>query len=76
MDEAKQILERIVDVIVKDRQVNEVHGPDGEPLSSIWYKSEAPLMWNAGMVLYAHQVYEKHLQDSTNILSVLDGVAG
>jgi len=73
MDDAKQVLERIVEVIVRDRQVNEVHGPAGDPLSSIWYKSEAPLTWNAGMILYAHQVYERHLQANGNILSVLEG---
>lgn len=73
MDEAKQVLERMVDVVVKDRQINEVHGPDGEPLSSIWYKPEAPLTWNAGMILYAHQVYEKHLQADAGILSILEG---
>jgi len=75
MEEAKQILESIVDVIVEDRQVNEVHGPDGKPLSSIWYKSEAPLTWNAGMILYAYQIYEKHLLKNTNILSLLEGAS-
>lgn len=71
MEQAAQILERIVDVIVKDRQVHEVHGPDGEPLSSFWYKSEAPLTWNAGMVLYAQQIYEKQQRMDENVLSVL-----
>ena len=71
MEQATKILERIVDVIVKDRQVHEVHGPDGEPLSSFWYKSEAPLTWNAGMVLYAQQIYEKQQRMDENVLSVL-----
>jgi hypothetical protein len=75
MEDAKQILERIVDVIVRDRQVNEVHSSDGKPLSNIWYKSEAPLTWNAGMILYAHQVYEKHLKSNASILSVLEGAS-
>ena len=74
MEQAQEVLERIVNVIVRDRQVNEVYGPDGEPLSSFWYKSEAPLTWNAGMVLYAYQVYEKQLQAETNILSLLEGI--
>jgi GH15 family glucan-1,4-alpha-glucosidase len=74
MEQAQQILKRIADVIVRDRQVNEVHGPDGKPLSSLWYKSEAPLTWNAGMLLYAYQIYEKQLQAETNILSLLEGV--
>ena len=75
MEEAAQILKRIVDVIVKDRQVHEVHGRDGEPLSSFWYRSEAPLTWNAGMILYAHQVYEKQQRVDDSILSMLDGKA-
>jgi len=76
MDQAEQVLERIVNTIVKDRQVNEVHGPNGEPLSSIWYKSEAPLTWNAGLILYAHQVYEKQLLTAdTNVLPALEGAA-
>ena len=57
MDEAQNTLERIVDVIVKDGQINEVHGADGKPLKSFWYSSEAPLTWNAGMLLYAYTVY-------------------
>ena len=75
MEEAALILKRIVDVIVKDRQVHEVHRRDGEPLSSFWYKSEAPLIWNAGMILYAHQVYEKQRRVDDSILSMLDGKA-
>ena len=75
MDQAGQVMERIANTIVKDRQVNEVHGPDGEPLSSLWYKSEAPLTWNAGMILYAHQIFEKNLHADTDVLSVLEGIA-
>lgn len=69
MEQAGLLLERIVNVIVKDRQIHEVHGPDGEPLSSVWYKSEAPLTWNAGMVLFAHQVYEMRLHETGGIPS-------
>jgi len=72
--EAEQVLERIVDVVVKDQQVNEVHGPDGEPLSSLWYKSEAPLTWNAGMILYAQQIYEKHIQSAASSMPFSGGV--
>jgi glycogen debranching enzyme len=73
-EQAQQVLQGIVDVIVKDQQVNEVHGPDGNPLSSIWYKSESPLTWNAGMVLYAFQIYEKQFHEGSGILSKLDGI--
>jgi glycogen debranching enzyme len=74
MEQAQEVMERIINVIVQDRQVNEVHGPDGGPLSSYWYKSEAPLTWNAAMILYAFQVYEKQLQAETNFLSLLEGI--
>lgn len=70
LERAQEILERITDVIVRDHQVNEVHGPDGEPLNSIWYKSESPLMWNAGMLLYAYKVLENQIEAETNILSL------
>jgi hypothetical protein len=74
MDQAKEVMERIVEVIVRDRQVNEVYGPDGKPLSSFWYKSEAPLTWNAAMVLYAYQFYEKQLHADESLLSLLEGI--
>ncbi len=73
-EQAQHVMERIVDVIIKDRQVNEVYGPNGEPLSSFWYKSEAPLTWNAGMILYAYQIYKKQYQANANILSLLEGI--
>ena len=74
IEQAQQILERIDDVIIRDRQVNEVHGLDGNPLSNIWYKSEAPLTWNAGMILYAHQIYEKNLQSAASSMPIVEGV--
>jgi hypothetical protein len=58
VEAARQLLTRIAEIIVRDRQVNEVHGPTGEPLSSTWYKPESPLAWNAGMVIYAFHVFE------------------
>jgi GH15 family glucan-1,4-alpha-glucosidase len=74
MDEAQRLITRITEIIVRDRQVNEVYGPDGKPLSSAWYKSESPLTWNAGMVLYAYKIFETQPRAETNILSVLDGI--
>lgn len=71
MEEAARVMERIVDVVVRDRQVHEVHGPDGHPLSSAWYKSEAPLTWNAGMILHAARVFEERQREDTDILSIL-----
>ncbi len=68
-EEAHAILSRIAEVIVRDQQVHEVYGPDGKPLSSFWYKSESPLSWNAGMVVYAYYVLEYFMEPKTDIVS-------
>jgi GH15 family glucan-1,4-alpha-glucosidase len=68
-DEAHGILSRIAEVIVRDQQVHEVYGPNGKPLSSFWYKSESPLSWNAGMVVYAYYVLEQFIESKTDIVS-------
>lgn len=70
IDEAHGILSRIADVIVRDEQVHEVYGPDGKPLSSFWYRSESPLTWNAGMVVYAYYVLE-YFMKKTDIVSLV-----
>jgi GH15 family glucan-1,4-alpha-glucosidase len=70
-DRAKKLLEGLADVIVRDQQINEVHGRNGKPLSSFWYKSEAPLIWNAGMVVYACRMYEHRFPTGNNLLSML-----
>ena len=70
IDEAHGILSRIADVIVRDQQVHEVYGPDGKPLSSFWYRSESPLTWNAGMVVYAYYVLE-YFMKKTDIVSLV-----
>ncbi|MFT3894483.1 MAG: hypothetical protein QM730_22870 [Anaerolineales bacterium] len=70
-EHAKKLLECLVDVIVRDRQINEAHGPDGKPLGSFWYKAEAPLIWNAGMVIYACHVYEQKFPTGNTMLSLL-----
>jgi len=59
METAKELLSRISAVIVRDKQIHEVYGKDGEPMASIWYKSEAPLTWNAGMFIYACKYFEE-----------------
>ena len=71
MDEAQELINRITEVIIRERQLNEAHGLDGKPLSSIWYKSESPLSWNAGMVLYAYKVFESHPRVEKSVLSLL-----
>lgn len=76
MDQAQTLIDRIVDVIIRDRQVNEVYGPDGNPLESLWYKSESPLTWNAGMVLYAYKVFEDQQNPATSFLARISEMAG
>ncbi len=59
--EAETLLWQISKVIVRDEAVHEVYTPYGHHLNSLWYTSEAPLTWSAGMVVYAHHVYQRHL---------------
>ena len=62
---ARELLSRIAAIIVRDKQINEVYGSNGEPMSSFWYKPEAPLTWSAGMFLYAC----KYIDDIATSLS-------
>ena len=71
LEEAQQLVTRILKVIVQDRQVNEVHAPNGKPLSSMWYTAEAPLTWNAGMIIYACHIFESKRQEEHKLLSAL-----
>lgn len=66
---AQEILSQMTAVIVRNKQIHEVYGTNGEPLASIWYKPEAPLTWSAGMFIYACRFFEeasanasKHIQ--------------
>ncbi len=68
LSEAEALLGRISKVIVRDGAVHEVYDPEGHYLSTFWYTSEAPLTWSAGMVVYAHYVYRRHVAgQATNI---------
>ena len=53
MDEARDLLDRMARVIVREGEVHEVYAPSGKFISTLWYTSEAPLTWSAGMFLYA-----------------------
>jgi GH15 family glucan-1,4-alpha-glucosidase len=72
MEEAQNVVTRMLGVIVRDRQVHEVHAPSGRPLSSIWYTPEAPLTWNAGMVIYACHFFESKRQEERSLLSLFN----
>ena len=71
LEAAQKLVSRILNVIEKDRQVNEVHGLNGKPLSSMWYTSEAPLTWNAGMVIYACRIFESKKQEQHKLIASL-----
>ena len=72
LEKAQELVERILAVIVRDRQVHEVHASNGKPLSSIWYTPEAPLTWNAGMVLYACHLFESKKQETHGLSSLFN----
>jgi GH15 family glucan-1,4-alpha-glucosidase len=61
IEEAQNVLSKAAEIIVRDQQIHEVYGPDGRPMSSLFYTSEAPLTWNAGMIIYAFHVIEKYV---------------
>jgi len=70
LEDAQKLVTRVLEVVVRDRQVNEVHAPSGKPLSSRWYTPEAPLTWNAGMIVYACHIFDSKQQEQRNILSL------
>jgi GH15 family glucan-1,4-alpha-glucosidase len=53
VDEARDLLDRMARVIVRDGEVHEVYAPSGRYISTLLYTSEAPLTWSAGMFVYA-----------------------
>jgi hypothetical protein len=72
IEEAQKLLTRVLEVIVRDRQVHEVHAPSGAPLSSMWYTPEAPLTWNAGMVIYACDMFESKRREEHRLLALFN----
>lgn len=60
-EEAEMLLYRMGRVIARDGVVHEVYGLDDQHLSTRWYMSEAPLTWNAGMVVHAWHVLQRHI---------------
>lgn len=57
-DQANALLQRMYQIICRDGIVHEVYGRNGKPLATFWYTAEAPLTWNAGMIIYAQQQLE------------------
>jgi hypothetical protein len=72
LDESRETYARMAGIIVRDRQIHEVYAPNGKPLSNFWYKSESPLTWNAGMIVYAYFVLDQLMKSKTGIVSIVD----
>lgn len=66
LEEARELIYRMSRVIVRDGAVHEVYAPNGRFASNLWYTSEAPLTWSAGMYVYASQVYRRHTGKDPN----------
>jgi GH15 family glucan-1,4-alpha-glucosidase len=64
LEQANELFRRISEVIVRDGIVHEVYGQNGRFLSTRWYTSEAPLTWNAGMVVYAYHILQAEAQEA------------
>lgn len=61
LEEARDMLYNMSRVIVRDGAVHEVYQPNGHYASNLWYTSESPLTWSAGMFIYAYHVYQRHV---------------
>ncbi len=59
--EANELIARMSKAIVQDGVVHEVYGKNGRFLSTFLYTSEAPLTWNASMVIYAFSICKEKL---------------
>lgn len=51
--EAKSELERIAELIVRDNTVHEIYTPEGKPYKQMFYTSEHPFAWSAGLFIWA-----------------------
>ena len=62
-EEARELIYNMSRVIVRDGAVHEVYAPNGAYASTLWYTSESPLTWSAGMFVYAYNVFRRYLND-------------
>jgi len=61
LEEARELIYNMSRVIVRDGAVHEVYAPNGAYASTLWYTSESPLTWSAGMFVYAYNVLRRYL---------------
>ena len=67
---AQELLSRLSTIIVRDMQIHEVYARNGQPMTSLWYKPEAPLTWNAGMFIYACKFFEEANTPALNLIHI------
>jgi len=58
--EARETLERLAHIIIRDKIVYEVYENDGSIVNRSLYKSERPFAWSAGLFLEALSVYRSN----------------
>lgn len=68
LEEARKILDRLANVIVRDNTVHEVYETNGSHFSNIVYTSESPLTWSAGMIIYAFRLYHRRFHGQKGAL--------
>ena len=66
LEEASQLLDRLATVIVRDKTVHEVYETNGQHFSNLFYTSEAPLTWSAGMMVYAFRRFHRKLHEKSD----------
>jgi glycogen debranching enzyme len=59
-EEARELMEKISELIERFGTVYEVYGKDGKPVKRLIYRSERPFAWSSGLFVYAHtEIYGK-----------------
>lgn len=53
-EEAEETVERMLNIVDRDRTVYEVFDEQGSPLRTNLYQSEGPFSWSAGLMLHAY----------------------
>lgn len=59
-EDAKEILENISEVILKNGHIHETYFLDGQPFDHLLWKSAVPFAWSAGLFLYASKELENN----------------
>ncbi len=57
--DAKNLLGKIADKIIEYNDIYEVYEQNGKPVNRLFYKSEVPFAWSAGLFVYAVREFER-----------------